>query len=90
MAIEIDPKFAEAYNYRGTAYANRDQHDRAISDYSKAIALNLKFAMAYNNRAVSYYFEKKHDKAQHDVHKAQSLGYQVHPGFLNALSEALR
>jgi len=84
-AIEINPRFAMAYNHRGIVYDSKGQYDKAISDYTKAIEINPKYAEAYNNRAVSYYYKGEYDKAWEDVHKAQSLGHQVHPGFLKAL-----
>ena len=87
-AIELNPNYAEAYHNRGGAYGNKGEYDQAISDYNKAIELNPKLAEAYNNRGVAYYFKKEYDKAWEDVYKAQSLGVQVHPGFLKALREA--
>ena len=39
-AIEINPKFAEAYTNRGTAYDVRGEYDKAISDYSEAIEID--------------------------------------------------
>ena len=87
-AIEINPKYAMAYNNRGLAYVGKGLYDKAISDCTKAIELNPKHAMAYNNRALACYSKGEYDKAWEDVHKAQSLGLQIHPGFLNALREA--
>jgi tetratricopeptide (TPR) repeat protein len=80
-------KSIDHYN-RGVAHHDKGEYDLAISDYTKAIEINPKHAFAYNNRAVAYYFKGEYDKAQEDVHKAQSLGDQVHPGFLKALREA--
>lgn len=88
-AIEINPTFANAYFSRGVAYVQgRGQNDQAISDYNKAIDINPRFAKAILSRGVAYYSKGEYDKAWEDVHKAQSLGYQVHPGFLKALREA--
>ena len=77
-----------AYYNRGNTYYTKGDYDQAIYDYSKVIELNPNFAVAYNNRAISYYFKKEYDKVWEDVHKAQTLGYQVHPGFLESLREA--
>ena len=88
-AIELNPRSAEAYYNRGLAYGqDKGHYDQAISDYTKAVELNPRFAEAYNNRGVACYFKGEYDKAWDDVHKAQSLGIQVHPGFLKLLSEA--
>ena len=55
-AIELDPKFAEAYwAYcgRGVAYSNLGDYRQAIRDFDKAIELNSKDAVAYYNRGYS-------------------------------------
>ena len=87
-AIQLNPRFAGAYINRGMAYDRKGQYDQAISDYDKVIEMTPKFAGAYNNRAVAHYLKRKYGKAWEDVYKAQSLGCQVHPGFLKALREA--
>ena len=87
-AIELDPKYVEAYFNRGNAYDEKGQYKQAISDFTKAIEINPRFAEAYNNRALSSYFKREYDKAWEDVHKAQNLGYQVHPEFLKTLRGA--
>ena len=40
-AIEIDPKFARAYDNRGLCYYYENQNDLAVADFQKAIALDL-------------------------------------------------
>ena len=45
-AIEINPRDAEAYFNRGTAYGNKAQYDKAISDFSKTIDINPRDADA--------------------------------------------
>ena len=85
----MNPRFANAYYYRGLAYLRKREYDQTISDYTKAIGINPRFAVAYAERAFAYcHFRREYDKAWEDVHKAQSLGYQVHPEFLKALREA--
>ncbi|MGB2808363.1 MAG: tetratricopeptide repeat protein [Sedimentisphaerales bacterium] len=64
------------------------QLDDPNAHYTNAVEINPKLAVAYSNRAVVYCKKEEYDKAWEDVHKAQSLGYQVHPGFLKALREA--
>ena len=49
-AIEINPKYAEAYFNRGSAYLEQGDPIVAIQDYDMAIALDPKFAAAYVNR----------------------------------------
>ena len=50
---------AIAYSNRCAARNNLGQHDKAITDCSKALRLNPKYALAYDNRAWAH--EKKGD-----------------------------
>lgn len=53
-AIELAPRWAEAYINRGSAYAILGNFDEAIKDYTRAIKLNPNIAYAYDNRALCY------------------------------------
>src|SRR5438105_6394118 len=50
QALQLDPKYAFAYNNRGFAYYNLKQYDKALADYDQALQLDPKHAFAYNNR----------------------------------------
>jgi tetratricopeptide (TPR) repeat protein len=69
-AIEINPKYANAYNNRGNAYTYKGDYDRAISDFNQAILLNPKNAVAYDNRGFAYYKKGDYDKAISDFNQA--------------------
>ena len=43
-AIELYPKYVEAYFYRGYAYDEKGLYEQAISDFTKAIEINPRFA----------------------------------------------
>ena len=73
LFIEHEPNIAEAYNNRGNAYNGLSEHERAIEDYNKAIALSPNFAGAYNNRGVAYVRLKQHEQAIGDYNKAIAL-----------------
>ncbi len=45
---------ARFYGFRGFAYEKKGEYDRAIADYTKAIALKPKSANAYTNRGLAY------------------------------------
>jgi tetratricopeptide (TPR) repeat protein len=45
-AIVLNPKYAEAYFYRGNAYVNLGKPGQEIKEYDKAIGLNLKYTEA--------------------------------------------
>ncbi len=53
-AIEINPRYADAYYNRGVAYGEKGEYDKAIADYTKAIEIIPKYAWAYNNRGNAY------------------------------------
>lgn len=87
----IDKKIerkAAIHIFRGNTCFFKRQIDEGIEEYSKAVKINPKYALSYNNRGLAYYFKREYDKAWQDVNKAQSLGFQVHPGFLKALRKA--
>ena len=48
------PKYADAYNNRGVAYAKLGDYRQAISDYDRAIEINPEYAEAYYNRGIAY------------------------------------
>ena len=53
-AIRLNPKNADAYNYRGCAWVEKGELDKAITDFNEAIRLDPKDADAYHNRAIYY------------------------------------
>ncbi|MCD9185799.1 MAG: tetratricopeptide repeat protein [Pyrinomonadaceae bacterium] len=68
-AIEIDPKFADAYNRRGAAYSGIEKHDLAIADFTKALELDPKFEIALLNRGVEYMLKEDYKSAIKDFTK---------------------
>ncbi len=53
-AIEIEPKYAEAYAKRGLAYYQLTRYKDAIADYTQTLSLKRFFADAYAGRADAY------------------------------------
>lgn len=51
-AIRLNPKFTEAYYYRGLIRAKNGNHAMAIVDFDKAIALNPQYSEGYFYHAV--------------------------------------
>jgi tetratricopeptide (TPR) repeat protein len=86
-AIELDPKYADAYFNRGTAYYYKGQNDLAIADYSKTIELDPKYANAYYNRGVAYSSKGQNDLAKADYNKALQL--TTNPALTQAAKEKL-
>ena len=62
-----------AYTNRGNAYDDKGEVDRAIADYTKAIALDPNYAFAYNNRGLTYEKKGEIDRAIADYTKAIAL-----------------
>jgi tetratricopeptide (TPR) repeat protein len=52
-ALQLDPKNADAYSYRGFAYASKGNYTQAVADYNEAIQLNPQ-AESYSGRAEVY------------------------------------
>jgi tetratricopeptide (TPR) repeat protein len=48
-AIELNPKYANAYNNRGLIYSELKQYKEAIADFDEAIALNSQDILVYYN-----------------------------------------
>ena len=71
--ISKDPNNAEAYNYRGKAYANLEDYEQAINDFTKAIELAPYIADYYYNRGLTYLKLEKNDLAIIDFTKAIEL-----------------
>ena len=73
-ALELNPKYAEAYTLRGYAWRDKDNYDMAISDFNKAIELNPKFAYAYLGRGSVWQKVGQSDRACKNYKKACELG----------------
>jgi lipoprotein NlpI len=77
IAISIDPKYADAYNNRGFAYARKGEYDRAIADYNQAIRYNPKDPFPWNNRGFAYRNKGELDRAIADYSQAINLSPNV-------------
>jgi len=64
---------ASAYNTRGSDYSDNGGYDKAISDYSKAIAMDQNYALAYENRGWAYFNIRDYDKTIADCTKAVEI-----------------
>jgi tetratricopeptide (TPR) repeat protein len=73
MNDEEKEKQAKEYFKQGNAYYRKGDYDRAIEDYTKAIALKPDYAATYNNRGVTYSNKGEYDKAIEDYNKAIEL-----------------
>ena len=79
-AIELDPRFAEAYYNRGLLHQQVKRADAAMADYDKAIELVPHFAEAYLNRAALLHASNQSEAALASYDKAVGLN----PGYAEA------
>ena len=72
---EKEPQKNRAITYfnRGVAYGRKGEVDRAIADYTKAIALDPNVALAYTNRGSAYYRKGEYERAIADHSKAIAI-----------------
>jgi tetratricopeptide (TPR) repeat protein len=73
MAIEADPRYAEAYYLRGMANDNYQDYHSAINDYTKAVEINPRFADAYFHRGAAKNRVSDPNAAKADRAKASEL-----------------
>ena len=76
-AVGLNPEFAQAYNYRGNAYAKKGDFNEAFEDFNKAIALNPELAEAYTNLGITYVEKFDFDAALRDFNKAIALNPEL-------------
>ena len=87
-AIRLAPGHAEAYAYRGLAYARLGKDDEAIADLDKAPSLDPKVLgvyayQLYRSRGVAHFHRREFDRAiaDHTEEIRQNRGYAT--GYLN-------
>ena len=54
-AIFLNPRYVQAYNKRGNAYAQKGEIELALADYAEAIKIDPNYVTAYYSRALLYF-----------------------------------
>ena len=72
-ALELNPKLAEAYNHRASAWVEKGKYDKALADCNKAISLDPQLAEAYLNRGLQWGHRGDEDKAIADYKHALAI-----------------
>lgn len=72
-AILEDSAHPELYFYRGIAWSSNKAYDKAIDDFSKAIALQPDLYRGYQNRGITWALIKKYDWAIEDFTKVIAM-----------------
>ncbi len=73
-AFDRHPGYAPAYYFRGSAKADRGEHQAAIEDFDEAIRLSPEYAAAYDHRARTCTQLGNDAQAQRDLDRAVELG----------------
>lgn len=86
-------KVAELYIWRGNAWYNKKDDDKAITDYNKAIEINPNYALAFYNRGFAWVVKKEYSKAIEDYRKAIDIepdyasAYVIRASILRAMKK---
>lgn len=83
-AIELNPDYVEAYLYRGRAYLDRGELEKAIADFTKMLVLRPKLAENFYIRGEAYLRAKKWEEAKRDLTAAILQEVDISQAFLNA------
>jgi len=82
-AIQIHPKYADAYGQRGLAHFRLKDNKAAFDDYTHAIALNTSMAVVFSNLGVIYFNSGQYDKALELYNKALKYDPRFADGWRN-------
>ena len=72
-ALEINPRYADAYYNRGNVWGKKGNHDSAIADYNRTLEINPRYADAYYNRGIAWAKKGNLLQALADARKSLSL-----------------
>lgn len=84
-AVEIDPKFGDAYNNRGVAYMDQRNFSAALADFSRSIEIKPSDS-AYNNRGSAHRGLKRIKEAIADHTKAIELNASANAHYNRAVA----
>jgi tetratricopeptide (TPR) repeat protein len=70
LAIKLDPKNVESYDYRADVWLDKGDFERAIADYTQAIKIDPGYAPAYYARGRAYEKLSRIDRAIADYRAA--------------------
>jgi tetratricopeptide (TPR) repeat protein len=71
------PDVSKVYYNRGSVYLIKNDFNKALLDYNRAIVSKPDFGVAYRERARVYLETKDYDSSWQDIKKAQSLGVEI-------------
>jgi len=71
--VKVYPDDPTTYLNRGLAFQEAKKYERAVADFSRALAINPGYAEAYNRRALVFYEVRDYDKAIADFSSAARI-----------------
>jgi tetratricopeptide (TPR) repeat protein len=83
IAVQLNPKYADAYNNMGIAQQKDDDFDNAVLSYQKAIELKPDFAEAYNNLGALFNERENYAEAINILEQAVQLENTFSPLYTN-------
>jgi Flp pilus assembly protein TadD len=86
IAVQLCPRYADAYVNRGNALLLFGKTDLATDDYNRAIELAPELPAAWGNRAILAYLAGDQEQAKRDVWNALKRGGIPNPNLLSRLS----
>ena len=79
-------ELAKKYYNRGIAYSEKGEVERAVEDYTQAIALKPDYADAYYSRGGAFLRLGEREKAEADLTTARNMGAEA----ITALDKILK
>ncbi len=73
-ALDLSPRNATAYNYKGSAFYMMKDYVSAIDSYDASIDIDNRNAMSFYNRGMAYLKSKMQSEACKDFHMACKMG----------------
>jgi Tfp pilus assembly protein PilF len=78
-ALEIDPRPADAWAFRGHVWGAKGDFARAIADYDQALKLRPRWSDVYVNRGIARLMQGKLAEAEADFARCRALGGSLTP-----------
>ncbi len=86
-ALRDDPAYVKVHYNLGMLYKDTNRLEEAIKEFKKTVELDPGYAAAYNNLAAACYARGEYVRAVEYCDLAIRRGYQVNPGFIEALRQ---
>jgi len=81
----LNPDIVQAWSNLINAHLQKEDVEKAVETGEKLVEKAPDFGLGQNNLAFAYYSNGDYEKAIQHLDKAVSLGFQVHPEFLERL-----